>query len=404
MRRLLVAVLAALVAVAVAGAEPMPGPPDGGARQGPAASDWVTMVHGYVFLNANRQGGDSGEQDFESENHLMVSATRTRGAATWALLGTFTVEPMTIPPAGASELFQRGETYRGALLVDRQHPHDLFAQLAAEWSRALGKGARLRLYVAPVGEPAVGPTPYVHRPSAAMNPVAPLSHHNQDSTHISSDVASAGVDLGRFGVEASLFHGREPDENRYDIDQGRPDSYAGRVTFRPVAGLVVQVSAARREHPEALEPENQTRQTASVEYARTTARGSFAAALIAGRNLLVDGQQERGNTLEASWTFARAHTVYGRTERADRDLFELLNKAERPSTVPPRRTAVDALTVGYARDLPLLSEARTSLGSALTVYRFDDRLDIVYGDRPVSAQIFLRFGFPAHGPEHHHGP
>jgi len=399
------AVLAAsLLPVAGVRATPRPEPADAGTPPVAPADRWVTLVHGYAFLNANRQGGDSGGQDFESENHLMLTATRTRGATTWTLLGTFTAEPLTITPARAPELFQRGETYRGTLLVDRQHPHDLFLQLAAQWSRALRGGTRLRLYLAPIGEPALGPTAYVHRPASAMNPVAPLAHHNQDSTHLSSDVVTAGIDYGRFGVEASMFHGGEPDENRYDIDQGRPDSYAGRLTFRPAAGLLVQVSAGRREHPEALEDGDQTRQTASVEYARTTAGGSIAAALIAGRNLLEGGLQERGNTLEASWTFARANTVYARVERVDRDLDELLIKDERPSTVPPRRTAVDALTAGYARDLPLLSEARTALGAALTVYRFDDRLDAVYGDQPVSAQIFLRLGFGAHGAEHHHGP
>jgi len=402
--RLLFVVLAALLPAAGVRATPRPEPADAANQPVAPAGRWVAMVHGYAFLNANRQGGDSGEQDFESENHLMVTATRTRGADTWTLLGTFTVEPMTITPAGAPELFQRGETYRGALLVDRQHPHDLFLQLAAQWSRELSVRSRLRLYVAPIGEPALGPTAYVHRPTSAMNPIAPLAHHNQDSTHLSSDVATAGLDLGRFGVEASMFHGREPDENRYDIDQGRPDSYAGRLSFRPATGLLLQVSAGRREHPEALEDGDQTRQTASIEYARPTAGGSISAALIAGRNLLEGGTQEWGNTLEAAWTFARAHTVYGRVERVDRDLYELLNKDERPSTVPPRRTAVDALTVGYARDLPLLSEARTALGAALTVYRFDQRLDVAYGDRPVSAQIFLRLGFGAHGAEHHHGP
>src|SRR5262249_13005208 len=153
------------------------------------------------------------------------------------------------------------------------------------WGREFGKGRSLRLYLAPWGEPAVGPTAFVHRSSSAANPMAPLAHHNQDSTHISADVATASVDLRRFTVEGSMFNGREPDENRYDIEQGSLDSYSGRVWLRPVAGLRLQVSAARREHPEALEEGNQTRQTASVEYDRMTPKGSFSSALIVGRNL-----------------------------------------------------------------------------------------------------------------------
>jgi hypothetical protein len=268
----------------------------------------------------------------------------------------------------------------------------------------LARRSRVRLYLSPWGEPAVGPTTYVHRTSASADPLAPLAHHNQDSTHISADVLTAAVDAGPVSVEGSIFHGREPDENRWDIEQGRLDSYSGRVWVTPAPGWRVQVSAARREHPESLEEGDQTRQTASVEYERMTARGLIAATLITGRNLLPGGQVEWGNTLEATWKFAGRHTVYGRAERVDRDLYELLNKEQRPDTQPSRRTAVGALTLGYLRDLPLLSEAETGLGAGVTVYRFDERLDAVYGDRPLSAQVFLRLRFGTKGAEHHrHG-
>ena len=199
-----------------------------------------------------------------------------------------------------------------------------------------------------------------------------------------------------------MFNGREPDENRWDIEQGTLDSYSGRVWFRPARGVLMQVSAARREHPEALEAGNQTRQTASIEYERTTHGGLLAIALIAGRNLLEDDQVEWGNTLEGTWTFMEKNTVYGRAESVDRDLYELVNKSQRPETVPPRRTAVSALTLGYLRDLPLLSEAETALGAGVTVYRFDDRLDPIYGERPLSAQVFLRLRFGSRGASHHH--
>jgi hypothetical protein len=332
----------------------------------------------------------------------MVMSSRLAGTWTLTLLGTFTAEPMTVPRRGSPELFQRGETYKDVLLVDRQHPHDFFVQLAARWSRTLGRRSRLHLYVSPWGEPSVGPTVYVHRPSASADPLAPLAHHNQDSTHISADVLTAALDLGPVSVEGSMFHGREPDENRWDIEQGSLDSYSGRVWIRAAPGLTLQVSAARREHPEALEEGDQTRQTASLEYERTVSGGRVAASLIVGRNLLEAGQEEWGNTLEATWTFAGKNTVYGRVERVDRDLYELLNKEQRPGTEPPRRTAVDALTLGYLRDLPLLSEAETGLGAGMTIYRFDERLDPVYGDSPLSAQVFLRLRFGSKGAEHRH--
>lgn len=207
------------------------------------ADHWMTMLHGYAFLTANRQGGPSGDRDFGSQNHFMLMATRLVGGGKLSLLGTFTLEPLTIPPRGTAELFQRGETYQGILLVDRQHPHDLFVELAAEWEKEIG-AASIRLYVAPVGQPAIGLTAYPRRLSASENPTAPLAHHNQDSTHISYDVVTAAATASLVTLEGSVFHGAEPDENRFNVEAGRLDSYSGRLTVRPVPGLAPQVSAA----------------------------------------------------------------------------------------------------------------------------------------------------------------
>src|SRR5262249_25516498 len=135
---------------------------------------WMTMMHGYAFFIWNRQGGPSGGREFDSSNHVMVMSMRRLWGGKASLLGTFTAEPATIPPEGSRELFQRGETYQGVLLVDRQHPHDLFVQLAARWDRPLSQRTSLGVYLAPVGEPAVGPTAYPHRLSASAIPTTPL--------------------------------------------------------------------------------------------------------------------------------------------------------------------------------------------------------------------------------------
>lgn len=359
-----------------------------------ATDRFRTMIHGYAFFTVNDQGGPSGDRRvFESQNHLMVQSQRRWLGGKLQLLGTFTLEPLTIRPEGSPLLFQRGETFEGELLVDRQHPHDLFLELAARWERG-----RFALYAAPLGEPAVGPTAYTHRASAAANPLAPLAHHNQDSTHLTADVVTLGFHAGPISLEASGFHGEEPDENRFDIDQGPIDSYSGRITGRPLAGLTLQISAARREHPEALEDGDQTRQTASAEYAREIGGGSLAATLIFGRNLLPAGQVERGDTLEVAWSFARRHTLFTRLERVDRDVYELLNKQQRPEDVAAESTRIEAATLGYLRDLPFFSEAPAAVGATLTAYRYDDRLDAVYGSSPISITGFLRLTFMKHLP------
>lgn len=361
-----------------------------------AAAPWQVIWHGYAFLDSNRQDGPSGGRDFESVNHVMIAAARPLGRWTQSLLGTFSIEPATIAPEGSPLLFQRGETYGGVLLIDRQHAHDLFVQLAAEWTRPLAHDQSLRLYAGLRGDPAVGPPAFPHRLSASEFPMAPLSHHNLDSTHISDDVVTAGYTVSMVTIEGSLFHGEEPDENRWDLDQGALDSYAGRITLRPIEALSIQVSACRRERPEVLEEGNQTRVTASAGWEKRTAAGFVAALLAAGRNELEEGP-EWGSLLEASWRFRTRHAVYGRAERVDRDLYELTNKDQRPETVEPRRTSVDALTLGYAHTLPLLREAETSVGAAVALNRFDDRLDPVYGERPVSLWVYMRLGFGSHG-------
>jgi len=362
---------------------------------------WSVMFHGFAFLTFNRQSGPSGGQDFESQNHFMLAALHRLWGGKLALLGTFSLEPATIPQAGSYELFQRGETYKDVLLVDRQHPHDLFIELAAQWERRVWPDLALRLYLAPVGEPALGPIAYPHRLSASAMPLAPLSHHNQDSTHISYDVITAAADAGIVTLEGSVFHGAEPNENRWDIEAGSLDSYSGRVTLRLHSDLQVQLSAGHLDHPEAIEPGNQTRYVGAAYWQRATSDGFVALSLISGLTDTDDGR-EWGSLLEGTWKFADANSVFGRVEAVDRDVYELLHKTQRPEGVPHVRTRVWATTLGAARDVALFPSVSTSVGAEATLYHFSSRLDNVYDATPFGFQAFLRIGFGSHGGAHAH--
>ena len=90
-------------------------------------------------------------------------------------------------------------------------------QASVAWGVPLSDRTRLILSGAPVGEPALGPTAFMHRPSAAENLAAPLAHHSLDSSHIAMGVLMAGVKRGPWQVESSIFHGGEPDDNRWDL-------------------------------------------------------------------------------------------------------------------------------------------------------------------------------------------
>ena len=136
----------------------------------------------------------------------------------------------------------------------------------------VGRSARRR----PAGARAAG----VHAPaSAADNLQVPLSHHNIDSTHISSGVLTGGVTYGGAGFEASWFHGREPDENRSSRIPGALDSWAVRASWSS-GPWHAQVSGARLAQPERIIRVDQSRLTASIAYA-CSRRGWPVAALLA---------------------------------------------------------------------------------------------------------------------------
>ena len=119
------------------------------------------------------------------------------------------------------------------------------------------------------GEPAFGPPAFMHRPAAMASPEAPITHHWLDSTHITFGVLTAGWVQGRWKLEASQFTGREPDEDRYDIERPRMDSTALRASWNPGDNWSLQASWADVESPEQLEPEvDEERLSASVLYGR----------------------------------------------------------------------------------------------------------------------------------------
>ena len=128
--------------------------------------------------------------------------------------------------AGIPALLQTGGRYRGDPIHDVQHPDHLIMEAATEFR--LGEAF---LYVAPIGAPALGPTPYMHRPSAGADPIAPLGHHWQDATHVSYGVVTVGARRGHATVEVSVFNARESDFEAPwpDVSQAGLDSYSGRL-------------------------------------------------------------------------------------------------------------------------------------------------------------------------------
>src|SRR5437868_4507065 len=245
------------------------------------AGDWLLMFHYNLIVGMNRQGGPRGVTKLESANWFMPMAYHKLGKGTLQLRGMFSAEPFTFPPGGSPLLFQTGETYKRQPLIDRQHPHDLFMELSAQYTLPLGERGTWFTYFGYPGEPALGPVAFMHRMSAAENPSATLSHHLQDSTHISFGVLTTGFTYRWFKVEASIFNGREPDENRYDFDAHKWNSRSARVSFAPNKNWTAQVSYGFLRSPENQDPNVDVRRaTASMQYNKPFNRGNWAAAFV----------------------------------------------------------------------------------------------------------------------------
>jgi len=366
--------------------------------------NWMLMFHGEAFLNGEQQSGPRGADKVFSTNWFMPMAQREVGPGQLTLRTMISLEPATITGRFHPELFQQGETAFGRPLNDGQHPHDFFMELAALYDIKLGEHALLSFYAAPVGDPAMGPPAYPHRISASENPLAPLGHHLQDSTHIADDVVTAGLTYRFARIEASGFHGREPDEFRWNIDSGKIDSWSTRLSIQPGQNWSAQYSFAQLVGPEALHPgENVQRMTASVMYNRNFAHGSWASALIWGRNhTLPEGENFNGYLAETTLGFATNNHVWARIENTDRTTELLLgHNLELPGFHETFLARVQAYTFGYDRDIKLLPYLATAIGGQLTLYGKPDSLTPIYGQHPAGVIVFLRIR-PAQTHTHSH--
>jgi hypothetical protein len=358
--------------------------------------NWTFVFHANAFIVNTQQSGPRGHDKTYSTNWLMPMVSRDFGRQTITFRTMLSLEPATVTLRRYPELFQTGETAFGLPIVDAQHPHDLFMEIAGRYDFRVGEQTSLYVYGGPRGEPALGPTPYPHRASASEDPVAVLGHHQQDSTHISNNVFTVGVVRGPVQLEASTFHGREPDENRWNIDGGKPDSFSSRLTMAFGPTLVAQFSIGRINNREALEPDLDTlRMTASVQHSLRFSSGHISSSLIWGRNKDMNGHGSRifnAYTAESTVNFLNRNWVWMRIENVDRDRTLLIG--EKPAALEIEEDPigrVQAYTFGYERDLPIGAPyLNVGLGAQATVYGLTPQLKSVYGAHPAGFSVFLR--------------
>ncbi len=359
------------------------------------AGDWLLMFHYNLVAGMNRQGGPRGVTKLDSQNWLMPMAYHKLGRGTVQLRGMFSFEPFTFPPGGSPLLFQTGETYKGQPLIDKQHPHDLFMELSAQYTLPIGEHGTWFTYFGYPGEPALGPVAFMHRMSASENPSATLAHHLQDSTHISFGVLTTGFSYRWLRLEGSIFNGREPDENRYNFDAHKWNSRSARLWIMPNSNWAFQVSHGFLRSPENQEPDVDIRRTtASVQYNKSFNRGNWASAIVWGRNHVSSPGEIHhlnGYTAESTLNFRDKNYLYTRLELVDKD--DLLGTADRALlgiTQDHPSFRIGAYTFGGARDLWNTDKVSFALGSDFTFYSKPSILDRIYGTNPVSWKLFFR--------------
>ncbi len=347
---------------------------------------WNIMAHGYVFGIYDYQGGKRGSDKVFSSSMFMLMASRKTSAGTLGFRSMLSLDPL-MGKRGYPLLFQTGETYDGTHpLIDRQHPHDLFMEEALTYSLPLSEKNSLFAYFGLPGEPALGPPTFMHRFSAVDNPEAPLGHHWLDSTHISYGVITLGCVFGAFKFDSSAFRGREPNENRWDIESPKFDSYSGRITFNPNEDLSFQASYGYLDSPEQLEPYvNVGRVTVSAMYNRNFKEGNWQTTFAWGRNDKKPGLDTNAFLLESTVNLLKTHTVFTRFEYLQKD--ELFEEGD---PLAGKRYGVKKFSIGYIYDFPVWKHLQLGVGSLFSAHFIPETLEEVYSHTPKSYLIFLR--------------
>jgi len=346
---------------------------------------WGLMTHYNVFLNYDRQEGPHGDYQYNSTNWLMVMADRPVGSDRLQIRTMLSLEPLTVTPGGYPVLLQSGEQYHGRPLVDRQHPHDLFMELSAKYTHPLGKDSAAFIYAAPSGEPALGPTAFMHRLSAMDNPIPPITHHWQDSTHIEFGVLTLGAWHKNVQIEGSYFTGREPNEFRYDFTPFHLDSFSGRVSFNPSPNWSLQASYGYLHSPEQLRPDEDIRRTtASASYSQAFRSGGFWATTFAFGNNSGGGVNSDSYLLEGELNLSNRNTFFAR--------YEFVNKLGEELAIAPmdRKFGVGQFSIGYVRDVTPNRPFQTGVGAAVTFNSVPSSLNSTYGSSPMGFWLFLR--------------
>jgi hypothetical protein len=352
---------------------------------------WMFMAHGNIALRYTSQDatskGSRGDSKVDAPNWFMLMGQRRVGMKGLFHFNTMMSLDAIFGGKGYPLLFQTGESYQGKPLIDRQHPHDLFSELSIGYTQSFTKDFDAFVYVGYPGEPAVGPTAFMHRPSSANNPDAALGHHWQDATHIVYGVTTLGMRYKIFKLDASVFTGREPNENRYNFDKPRFDSYSYRLTVNPCRTVSMQVSKAFIKSPEELNPdEDINRTTASITHILVMAGDNHFLSTTGAWGYNDSGDYQENSVIVESNLQLDRIALYGRYENVQKSSGELGLAQFNEKAI----WNINAFTLGANYTILRQLKTNFSLGAQGTLSAVPNDLDPIYGKNPISFEVYMR--------------
>lgn len=343
------------------------------------------MLQGFANFIYDNQGGKRGDKLAFSTSMLMFMAQRELDVGTFGFRSMFSLDP-AMGKSGYPLLLQSGETANGRThLIDKQHPHDAFMELAGTYSIPFSDKKSGFIYVGLPGEPALGPPSLMMRWSAVDNPEAPITHHWLDSTHVTYGVVTLGYILNDIKFEVSAFNGREPDQHRWNIESPKLNSESIRLTYNPNNNWSLQASYGWIKSPEQLEPSvNTNKTTASAIYNKSFGKNNWQTTFAWGQDAKKLGPVLNGYLLESAVKLHLTHTFFGRLEHVQKDeLFES------PSPFVDEVFAVNKLSVGYLYEFQNWHHAKPGVGALISTYALPTAVQAAYG-HPFSYMLFGR--------------
>jgi hypothetical protein len=216
------------------------------------------------------------------------------------------------------------------------------------------------------------------------DPLAPITHHWFDSTHVTFGVMTAGIYGDRWKAETSVFNGREPDETRTNFDFAPLDSWSGRLWLLPTHRWALQVSAGRLTEAEAGHDGGPRidvdRITASATYHRSRGAGTVWASTFAwGRNHAAGAQATNALLAETNLTIDDRDTWFGRFELSEKSGHDLAVES-------PDRLTVAKLEAGFTRYLSGWKGLKPGVGAVISAGFVPESLQRAYG-HPVNVGL-----------------